>query len=73
MIATKPKLYTLSDAARQLGTYHVRLRRLLDLAGIIPVTVGGQRLIDGEQLKALRRLHRKHPPRFGRPPRVPPS
>jgi hypothetical protein len=72
MIATQG-LYTLTDAARQLRTYHVRIRKLLDLAGIVPVEIGGQHLINGDQLKAIRRLHRANPPRLGRPPRVPPS
>jgi hypothetical protein len=72
MIATRD-FYTLSDAARELRTYRVRVRKLLVRAGIVPVEIGGQFLIDSQQLRVIRRLHRANPPRPGRPPRVPPS
>jgi hypothetical protein len=60
-MATTSRLYSIAEAARMMGTYHARVRHLLVVGGIEPSVVGGYLVLDAEQFKAVRHLHRTTP------------
>ncbi len=68
------RLYTLSDAAKAIGTHRPRVRQLLELAGVEPVPLGGSLVVTASQLAAMKAAHKRYPlARPGRPKKPRPS
>jgi hypothetical protein len=60
-MATTSGFYTIASVARAIGTYHARVRYLLDVGGIVPSVVGGYQVLTVAQFREIRKLHRTVP------------